>query len=45
MLEVKTVFVLLWRHYFNNTQGIIYVVDSNDRDRIGIAREELSNAS
>lgn len=32
----------LWRHYFNNTQGIIYVVDSNDRDRIGIAREELS---
>lgn len=32
----------LWRHYFNNTQGIIYVVDSNDRDRIGVAREELS---
>lgn len=31
----------LWRHYFQNTQGIIFVVDSNDRDRIGDAREEL----
>lgn len=31
----------LWRHYFQNTQGIIFVVDSNDRDRIGEAREEL----
>lgn len=25
----------LWRHYYQNTQGIIFVVDSNDRDRIG----------
>lgn len=24
----------LWRHYFSNTQGLIFVVDSNDRDRI-----------
>jgi len=31
----------LWRHYFQNTQGLIYVVDSNDRDRIGEANEEL----
>lgn len=31
----------LWRHYFQNTQGIIFVVDSNDRDRIVEAREEL----
>lgn len=31
----------LWRHYFQNTQGIIFVVDSNDRDRITEAREEL----
>lgn len=31
----------LWRHYFQNTQGIIFVVDSNDHDRIGEAREEL----
>lgn len=31
----------LWRHYFQNTQGLIYVVDSNDRDRIEEARDEL----
>ena len=31
----------LWRHYFQNTQGLIYVVDSNDRDRISEAAEEL----
>merc|ERR1711988_61495 len=32
----------LWRHYYQNTQGLIFVVDSNDRDRIEDAREELS---
>ncbi|KNC84276.1 ADP-ribosylation factor 1 [Sphaeroforma arctica JP610] len=31
----------LWRHYFQNTQGLIYVVDSNDRERIEESREEL----
>merc|ERR1711916_326980 len=31
----------LWRHYFQNTQRLIFVVDSNDRDRIGEARDEL----
>jgi ADP-ribosylation factor protein 1 len=31
----------LWRHYFQNTQAIIFVVDSNDRDRVVEAREEL----
>ncbi|KAF9358097.1 Arf GTPase arf1 [Mortierella sp. NVP85] len=31
----------LWRHYFQNTQGIIFVIDSNDRDRIIEARTEL----
>ncbi|KAJ2520536.1 Arf GTPase arf1 [Coemansia sp. RSA 2049] len=31
----------LWRHYFQNTQGIIFVVDSNDLDRMTEAREEL----
>ncbi|KAI9800773.1 MAG: Arf GTPase arf1 [Piccolia ochrophora] len=32
----------LWRHYFQNTQGIIFVVDSNDRERIKPeARDEL----
>jgi ADP-ribosylation factor protein 1 len=32
----------LWRHYFQNTQGLIFVVDSNDRERIVEAREELN---
>ena len=31
----------LWRHYFQNTQGLIFVVDSNDRDRVSEARDEL----
>lgn len=31
----------LWRHYFQNTQGLIFVVDSNDRERVNEAREEL----
>merc|ERR1712087_831469 len=31
----------LWRHYYQGTQGIIFVVDSNDRDRAEDAREEL----
>ncbi len=31
----------LWRHYFIHTQAVIFVVDSNDRDRIMEAREEL----
>lgn len=31
----------LWRHYFQNTQGLIFVVDSNDRERIQEAAEEL----
>eukprot|EP01115_Flamella_aegyptia_P007764 TRINITY_DN322_c0_g2_i1.p1 TRINITY_DN322_c0_g2~~TRINITY_DN322_c0_g2_i1.p1 ORF type:complete len:205 (-),score=80.32 TRINITY_DN322_c0_g2_i1:68-616(-) len=31
----------LWRHYFQNTQGLIFVVDSNDRERISEAAEEL----
>merc|ERR1711861_87780 len=32
----------LWRHYYQNTQGLIFVVDSNDRDRVEDAREELT---
>ncbi|CDS36776.1 ADP ribosylation factor protein 1 [Echinococcus multilocularis] len=30
-----------WRCYYANTDAIIYVVDSMDRDRIGISRQEL----
>ncbi|KAF7647052.1 hypothetical protein LDENG_00178060 [Lucifuga dentata] len=32
----------LWRHYFQNTQGLIFVVDSNDRERVAEAADELS---
>merc|ERR1711994_839731 len=31
----------LWRHYYANTQGVIFVVDSNDRERASEARDEL----
>ncbi|KAL3523559.1 hypothetical protein ACH5RR_016393 [Cinchona calisaya] len=31
----------LWRHFFLNTQGLVFVVDSNDRDRVFEARDEL----
>ncbi|XP_075581378.1 ADP-ribosylation factor 4-like [Pelecanus crispus] len=30
-----------WRHYFQSAQGLIFVVDSNDRERIQEAAEEL----
>ena len=32
---------LLWRHYYQNTQGLIFVVDSSDKDRVELAKEEL----
>ncbi len=32
----------LWRHYFQNTQGLIFVVDSNDRERVAEAQDELN---
>mmetsp|Transcript_45885 Transcript_45885/g.102930 ORF Transcript_45885/g.102930 Transcript_45885/m.102930 type:complete len:183 (+) Transcript_45885:94-642(+) len=32
----------LWRHYYTGTNGLIFVVDSNDRDRVEDAREELT---
>lgn len=31
----------LWKHYFNNTEGLVYVVDSSDRARINESRDEL----
>lgn len=31
----------LWRHYYENTQGIIFVIDSSDHERIDLARDEL----
>ncbi|MBZ3888740.1 ADP-ribosylation factor 2 [Sciurus carolinensis] len=32
----------LWQHYVQNTQGLIFVVDSNDRERVNEAQEELT---
>lgn len=31
----------LWRHYFNNTDGLIFVVDCQDRERIDKAAAEF----
>jgi len=31
----------LWRYYYQGVQGIIFVVDSCDKERMGIACEEL----
>ena len=33
----------LWQHYFQDTDAIIYVVDSADRERVSEAREELES--
>ncbi|KAM8917272.1 ADP-ribosylation factor 4-like [Spinachia spinachia] len=37
----QTIIRPLWRHYFTNTQGLIFVVDSNDPERIKEAADEL----
>lgn len=31
----------LWRHYYRGTDALIYVVDSSDKERLELAREEL----
>ena len=31
----------LWRHYYQNTNAVIFVVDSNDRERVDFAKDEL----
>ncbi|XP_022918649.1 ADP ribosylation factor 4-like [Onthophagus taurus] len=33
----------LWKHYFQSTEGVIFVLDSTDRERIDEARRELHN--
>lgn len=35
----------LWKHYFDNVHGLIFVIDSADTDKIGRARSELSRVS
>lgn len=37
----QTVIRPLWRHYYMNTEGLIFVVDSNDPERIKEAADEL----
>lgn len=31
----------LWRHYYQNTQAVIWMIDSNDRERIDEVKEEM----
>lgn len=31
----------LWKHYYQNTKGVIFVVDSADSERLDLARSEL----
>lgn len=35
----------LWRHYYTGTQGLIFVIDSSDGDRIEEAKQELLRIS
>ena len=35
----QTVLRPLWRHYYENCQGLIFVVDSHDRERMEEATE------
>jgi small GTP-binding protein len=32
-----------WRLYFKDTTGVVFVVDSNDRERIGLCSDELGH--
>lgn len=31
----------LWRHYYKDVQGIIFVIDSNDVERLDEAKNEI----
>lgn len=33
----------LWEHYYNECQGVIFVVDSSDQLRMVVAKDELEN--
>ncbi|KAK3086375.1 hypothetical protein FSP39_017539 [Pinctada imbricata] len=34
----------LYRHYYQNTDALVYVIDSTDRDRIGDAKKEMERS-
>ena len=31
----------MWKHYYQNAEGLIFVVDSSDKARLSKAKEEL----
>jgi small GTP-binding protein len=31
----------LWKHYFEDIVGLIYVIDSTDKERMDLSKEEL----
>lgn len=33
----------LWRHYFQNTDGLVFVIDSSDSTRFAEAKTELTS--
>lgn len=33
---------MLWRHYYENSTALIFVVDSADKERLSVARRELN---
>ena len=33
----------LWEHYYDDTQAIIFVVDTSDKIRLCVAKDELDN--
>ncbi|KAL7715365.1 ADP-ribosylation factor [Entamoeba marina] len=38
----QTILRPLWRHYYEGTNGIVFVLDSNDLDRMSEAKEVLN---
>ena len=41
MWDVGGQITKLWRHYFDKIDGVIFVVDSTDKDRLIRAKQEL----
>ena len=37
----QTLIRRMWRHYYQNTDAVIFVVDSSDKERMELAKEEL----
>ena len=35
---------LMYRHYYANASGLVWVLDSSDRERIDLVREEICKA-